>query len=124
MVGTVINLDQGFLNYKHHMSVKELQTCVGLLKKNYELHPFPFTLEQMCELLSLLMAKDPDKKEEYINDLLEVKMEQEHTIFNNYQPYAAKIDTQCLTDEVSDYVEHCIPSTNYNSLDLYDFPSP
>lgn len=109
------------LNSKSNLSVKELQTCVALLKENYEMHSYPLTLQELTKLIDLLIQKDPERKEEYINDLVEVKFEQDHTVFNNAQLHAAKVHTTCLNKNVQEYVNECIPSTNFDVFDRYDF---
>lgn len=115
--------DNEYLNYKLHMSVHELQTSVALLKENYEMHSWGFTLQQLRQLLNLLIEKDASNKEEYMNDLAEVTFEENHTVFNNAHFFSAKIHTNSLNSTVEDYVDHCIPSSNYNILDRYEFNS-
>ncbi len=112
---------ESFLNYKFHMCIAELQTSVGLLKENYELNPSCQTLIELEKLLNLLIEKDPEEKEEYLNDLIEVKYEREHTVFNSSYLYAGKIHTSALNRTVEEYVENCIPSSILNVLERYIF---
>jgi hypothetical protein len=122
MPGMNVNdLTNEFLNYKYNMTVQELQTSVGLLKENYVRSVSYQTLTEIEQLLNLLIEKDPDHKDEYQEDLVEVKCEQEHTVFNNSRLYADKIHTNALNRKVEEYIEECIPSSYCSVLDSYIF---
>lgn len=110
-----------FLNYKFHMTVSELQTCVGLLKENYESDSHYQTLIEIEKLLNLLIEKDPEKKEEYLVDLLEVKYEINHTVFITTHLYADKIHTFALNKIVEEYLENVIPDSYSSVLERYVF---
>lgn len=115
------DLSQEYLNYKYNMSVVELQTSIGLLKENYETHASYKTLTEIEKLINLLIEKDPEHKEEYLNDLTEVLYEQKHTIFNSTDLYASKIRTIALNRTVEEYIENCIPDSYCSVLECYIF---
>ena len=115
------NLTQKYLNYKYNMSITELQTSVGLLKENYEIHTSYKTLTELEKLINLLIEKDPEHKEEYLNDLTEVLYEQKHTIFNSTRLYADNIYSSGLNKNVEEYIERCIPESYCSVLECYIF---
>lgn len=99
------------LNYKEHFSIIELQTCMSLLKENYSKHPAEITLKELIKLVEIIVLKDVSHKEEYLIDLMELKLELNHTIFNTYKLYADKLPTSSssssLTEKVEEYVQEC-----------------
>ncbi len=116
-----LDLTREYLNYKYSMSVIELQTSVGLLKENYEIHASYKTLTEIEKLINILIEKDPEHKEEYLNDLTEVLYEQKHTIFNSVDLYAGKIRTIALNRTVEEYIQNCIPDSYSSVLECYIF---